>query len=67
MIFKLKDNTNLLGTHKTEQRFAWLPVRVGQKIIWLETYYSEYQFDAVYTDGPYVNYKWNEVMRWLKS
>lgn len=65
MIFEIKNDLSLLGKHKNVKRFAWLPTRVGQSIIWLQSYFSQYQYDSVYTDGPYVNYRWKEVERYL--
>lgn len=63
MIFKLKDNTHLLGTHKTEQRFAWLPTRVKYDLVWMQRFIEIYQYDR--DPNNYYKFKWVLIERML--
>lgn len=49
------------GDQRTRGRFAWLPTRVGETMVWLETYVVT----EVWRHDPYGHDRWIETDREL--
>jgi len=70
MVFKAKyaERTNNIGDTETVRHFAWLPVRIKDDIVWLETYeslmyYELVQYPIVGTQKAINVYRWVELMK----
>lgn len=48
---------NMTGDLKIEDKFAWLPVKIDRKFIWLKTYRITYQWSEVYDGYDWIVHK----------
>jgi hypothetical protein len=68
---KIKPTSVNIGDISTSKKFAWLPVDVGDEVIWLESYVIMYKYTEFYgtkwarnnPDLPTPYRKWVEYKR----
>jgi hypothetical protein len=68
MVFKAKyaEENFRLGDMRTERHFAWLPIRIKDDYLWLETYetlmyYEAKQFPVFGTDKAITVHEWVKI------